>query len=349
MRILITADYHLTRKRLHYDYGLLDRIFAFLREEVDPDIHVIAGDLLDSPSEARSSLINDFVSLLTKYFSKTYILSGNHDIGAVENIVKTFSVLNSDKVVGVDFDHLFIKECNSVKVALVPWLDCCNYDWIPMADIFITHNSFKGDFGDFIVDYGWDPELWGGIIFDGHIHRAIENNSVVYVGALLNHNFTYEKSIPGAVFVDIIDGNIEWNRVRLPDTMVKKFKTVNLEAISFRDFKSKDQKVLSNLPSIIIGDDVFHEYHVKVRYNGNGSTAKAIMSLSDPEKGIYFYPDNISIDYRPVIDAIVEDNFSIEEYFKEYIKSGKGKYSDEFLDALYKEGIKAIRRLSRED
>ena len=195
----------------HFQISNLPEVDLFIVEitklanDKQPDLIVIAGDLLHTHERLHTTVLNkanDFVDAMRK-ISKTYILVGNHDYTSNTQFLTDNHWMNSmkkwDNVVIVD--RVAHENINGLNFVFTPYvypgrfveaLQTFGDDSVwKSADCIFAHQEFEGCKMGAIVSV--DGDKWSldyPTVVSGHIHsRQQPQKNIYYSGTPLQHAF----------------------------------------------------------------------------------------------------------------------------------------------------------------
>jgi len=326
MKIIVSADWHLNRQKfpnstLRQQRGI-DAFAKFTENYVsDYDLHVIAGDLFDTPNPSFK-LVNSIAAILNSTKTKHIVIQGNHDFkeDALDSPLFTLSTWNDEHVTLINDaqrDNLiFISHHRDPE----KWFACLEYNLTRQpyklkehSEIYIIAHQWFDCFCDFDVKEMISTDRlceflsrwWHDIhIISGHYHRGEEkhypieheNVHLYSVGIPLQQSFSDVGCKGIATVIDTDEGSVRYVDLDICDS---EFKIASAE---------------SNIRECFITDpDNFelnesHFYKVNIDDDYKEAHCKGLI-----EKGYHIQPNYISQENIP-------DKLDREQVKKEYTK-----------------------------
>lgn len=174
-----------------------------LAEEKQPDIIIIAGDLLHTHERLHTSALNKAYEFIEKMrnISKTYVLVGNHDMCSNQNFLDTHHWMNGMKEWDntIIVDKIISETIKGVKFVFSPYvypgrfeeaLNTYEGEWRD-SDCIFAHQEFAGCKMGAIVSVEGDRwPLTNPHVVSGHIHsRQQPQENIYYSGSAMQHAF----------------------------------------------------------------------------------------------------------------------------------------------------------------
>jgi DNA repair exonuclease SbcCD nuclease subunit len=200
VKILFIGDPHIQISNLQEVELFMEKIIN-LATEKQPDIIVIAGDLLHDHERIHTTALNKAYELVNnmRLISKTYILVGNHDYMSNQQFLTEHHWMNGmkewDNVKIID--TVYTRNHGDHKFVFCPYVPVGRFEealknvsWKDASCIF-AHQEFKGcKMGAIISEDGdaWNTNL--PFIVSGHIHsNQLLPIGVYYPGSAMQHAF----------------------------------------------------------------------------------------------------------------------------------------------------------------
>ena len=246
--VLVVGDPHFQISNIPEVEMFIERMTS-LAEEKQPDIILIAGDLLHTHERLHTTALNkayDFINIM-RNISKTYVLVGNHDMICNQNFLNTNHWMNGMK----DWDNTVIVDkiisetINNVKLIFSPYvppgrfeeaLNTYEGNWNDANCIF-AHQEFAGCKMGAIVSVEGDRwPLTNPHVVSGHIHsRQIPQENIYYTGSAMQHAFgESEKNI--IAYLTFHDGISGYNREEI-DLGLPRKKIVYMDVATVDDYE----------------------------------------------------------------------------------------------------------------
>jgi len=205
MRFLFIGDVHVKHCNLSAFEKLLSKMRLLKEEEVEIDVVVVAGDILDTHEKVDVQLLNRAYDLIRvardTAKSGVYVLVGNHDYINNHQFLTTNHWMNGlkewDRVTVVDERPVFITPLFLACPYVYPGrfreaLSSVSLDGVVAV---FAHQEFKGCYMGAINSTTGDD--WSDadlpIVISGHIHeRQSVGEKVFYPGSAINHSFGYD-------------------------------------------------------------------------------------------------------------------------------------------------------------
>ena len=194
MRILLTADLHLTDKKVdEYRWDIFNQINKYI-DKYNVDYLFILGDITDKWDRHSSYLVNRLTDELNYLAQKVYIyiLRGNHDCNDPQ--MPFFKFLNFHDHIQFIIDPTEVTLKDGTKCLFVPhsrqpdedWFENGQPIWNDEYEYLFFHQCFLGAQtpGGFKLD-GVDVSFdnFDGAIYAGDIHTPQTVGPVTYVGS----------------------------------------------------------------------------------------------------------------------------------------------------------------------
>lgn len=204
IRALFIGDIHIKFSNIPD----VDNVISYIKMNVDTtrvDVAILAGDILDTHGVVHTQLMNkafELINSLTNNGVQTYVLVGNHDyidnsqfcsgnhwLGGVKGMSKSFTIVDSPITI-LDGSLVLVPYVPNgrFKEALNLHLD--EKRWSTAKCIF-AHQEFKGcKMGAIVSENGdkWDESLPN--VISGHIHeKQRPQKNIYYPGSSINHSF----------------------------------------------------------------------------------------------------------------------------------------------------------------
>ena len=202
VKVLFIGDPHIQISNLQEVELFMEKIIN-LATEKQPDIIVIAGDLLHDHERIHTTALNKAYELVNnmRLISKTYILVGNHDYMSNQQFLTNHHWMNGMKEWNntIVVDTVITETINGQKFVFVPYvspgrfeeaLNTSNEKWNDAACIF-AHQEFCGCKMGAIVSVEGDKwALDNPYVVSGHIHsKQSPQENIYYSGAAMQHAF----------------------------------------------------------------------------------------------------------------------------------------------------------------
>jgi DNA repair exonuclease SbcCD nuclease subunit len=220
--------------------------------ERNPDIIIIAGDLLHTHERLHTTVLNkahDFVDAM-RNITTTYILVGNHDYTSNTQFLNDNHWMNSmkkwqnveiiDRVRHVKFgDESFVMVPYVYPGRFAEALDTLNDDSLwENADCIFAHQEFQGCKMGAIVSI--DGDKWSDkhpLVVSGHIHsKQRPQPNVYYCGTPMQHAFgESEKNV--VAYFEFGDGSHTLDEIEMK---LPRKKIVYLDVAEIDEYKSCD-------------------------------------------------------------------------------------------------------------
>ena len=212
MKICSFTDIHFGNKNNSNSFNLdcLEFINWFIDQTKGIDILVMCGDWHHNRSNLNIATMNkslDGLKLLSKAYKQIYLIIGNHDMYAKDNLFPNSLVFGNyiPNITVVDKPIIFGEH------TLLPWL--LEYPNIKKTKYLWGHFEIPG----FILTAGHlmpDNEHYNGEffsrykrVFSGHFHKRQLRNNIVYFGNCFPHNYGDKNDFDrgGIIFDDQAD------------------------------------------------------------------------------------------------------------------------------------------------
>lgn len=278
--VIVIGDPHIKEKYLEMCEKFVNHVIEKVKE-VNPDLVVVLGDLLDTMNIVRiqpHQLAVKFLKELGKV-CPTFFIVGNHDLMDNSQYLSPNHIYTPfhgvEKITHVKVvDKLFFHTCKGVKFVMCPYvppgcfLEALESDSFPNgdtwldADCIFAHQEFKGAKMGAVVSENGDEWLDDyPLVISGHIHDSQKvGERVYYTGSAMQHSFSEgeKKGIWKVNFERVCKEEEISFRYELLPTCFRTKKTVTLtveEAENFDLASFKDSLENEEL-RICIEDDV---------------------------------------------------------------------------------------------
>ena len=220
--------------------------------EQEPDIIIIAGDLLHTHERLHTTVLNkayDFVDAM-RNITMTYILVGNHDYISNTQFLSDNHWMNSmkkwknveiiDKVKYVNFggkNFVFVPYVYPGR--FVEALETLGNDMLwKNADCIFAHQEFEGCKMGAIVSV--DGDKWRSeypLVVSGHIHsKQRPKPNIYYCGTPMQHAFGESESNV-VVYIKFNDNGYNLDEIEM---QLPRKKIIYLDVTEIDDYKSRD-------------------------------------------------------------------------------------------------------------
>jgi DNA repair exonuclease SbcCD nuclease subunit len=202
-----------------------------LATEKQPDIIVIAGDILHTHERLHTIALNKAYELVDnmRKITKTYVLVGNHDYIQNQQFLTDNHWMNAMKEWKntTIIDYVLKEKINNETFIFVPYVPPGRFEealktmketWLDANCIF-AHQEFAGCKMGAIVSVEGDKwPLDSPLVISGHIHsKQRPQENIYYSGSAMQHAFgESEKNIIAYITFDNNDYNIEEIDLELP-------------------------------------------------------------------------------------------------------------------------------------
>ena len=306
VKILCIGDPHIQTDNIPEIDMFMNKIEELVQSS-NPDLIVVLGDILHTHERLHTTALNKAYELinLLKGYTKTYILTGNHDYINNSQYLTDKHWMNGMKewsnVCIVDtVKSLTIGDNKFMFVPYVPpgkfvdALETCNECNWKTVDCIFAHQEFAGcKMGAIISIEGdkWCDEYPP--VVSGHIHQKQQIGNVYYTGSALQHAFgESEKNIIAVLSFGPDGYNKVEHNLELPR---KKIVYVNMDDIDNYEVKDTPDKIKGTLTG---NHDDFKALKKSEKYK----------ELVDKGLKVVFKPEKNKVK-DDVLD-IKEDNFS---------------------------------------
>jgi len=200
--ILFIGDPHFQVNNIQEVDMFLEKIIN-LATEKNPDIIIIAGDLLHTHERLHTTALNKAYELVDamRKISKTYVLVGNHDMENNSQFLTQNHWMNGMKEWKntIIVDSVISESISGEKFVFVPYVSPGRFEealrtlrepWEDSSCIF-AHQEFAGcKMGAIISVEGDKWCLKNPLVVSGHIHsRQIPQKNIYYSGSAMQHAF----------------------------------------------------------------------------------------------------------------------------------------------------------------
>ena len=223
-----------------------------LAEDKNPDIIVIAGDLLHTHETIHTIALNKAYELVDKmrHITKTYVLVGNHDYIQNQQFLTENHWMNAMKEWKntVIVDKVLSLNTDNEKFIFVPYVSPGRFEealntfdgtWKDASCIF-AHQEFAGcKMGAIVSIEGDNWSIHNPLVISGHIHsKQTPQENIYYSGSAMQHAFgESEKNIIAYITFDEQKYNIEEIDLNLP-----RKKIIYLDVEDIDDYKLPETK-----------------------------------------------------------------------------------------------------------
>jgi DNA repair exonuclease SbcCD nuclease subunit len=326
--VLFIGDPHIQVSNIPEVDLFMEKIIN-LATEKNPDIIIIAGDLLHTHERLHTIALNKAYELVNnmRLISKTYVLVGNHDYIQNQQFLTENHWMNGLKEWNntIIVDKVMKENIKGEEFVFVPYvppgrfqdaLNTLNYEWKNVSCIFAHQEFFGCKMGAIVSVEGDKWPLDYPNVISGHIHsRQSPQKNIYYSGSAMQHAFgESEKNIIACLtFKNKIYENEEID-LKLPR---KKIIYMGVENID--DFK---------IPNT--------EDKIKVTLKGNYEEFK---SIKKTKKYKELLENNIKVVFKPnkkasIIDEINDINTK-DSSFNKILNTIVDKEKDSYLSEVY--------------
>lgn len=329
----------------HFQISNMEDTTKFMSEmhkfatDYDPDIIIIAGDLLHTHERLHTLVMNkacEFISDMAR-IAPTYILVGNHDYISNTQFLTTNHWMNFikswDNVTIVDtVRQITINECNFIFVPYVfpgrfeEALSTIGAD-LSVCNCVFAHQEFRGcKMGAIASEIG---DLWDSsypLVISGHIHqKQWINGNVYYPGTPMQHSFgeSGDKSISCVEFNTDKTYNIRESNLDVPKKKIVYVSIADIETLNIDKHTTGDNKV-------------------KITVKGNSEEFKALKKtnlykelLAKQGVAVSFKHDE---SIAPVCDNPIGpsggNELSFEEILKELVRCERNPYLSKIYQGI---------------
>lgn len=336
MNVIAIGDQHFKVDNIP-DVELFINRITNLVEKKKPDFVVLLGDLLDTHERLHTIPLNkayEFINNIRKV-SKTYILTGNHDMVNHLQFLTNNHWLNYLKewtnVVVVD--NVVLEVINNKKFVFVPYvepgrfleaLNTLEEEWAD-ADCIFAHQEFHGCKMGAIVSLEGDkwPEDYPNIV-SGHIHNNQKpQKNIYYPGSSIQIAFgeNQDNIIASLTFKeDEKDYELEEIDLKLPK---KKIIYTNIEDVEKIDIERTDDKIKIS----VCGDH--NEYKTFKK-------TKKYKELVSKGAKVIFKPKKIETQIKNEnLKKVIENNTTDLTNFKKIITELVAEKEDSYLYEVF--------------
>lgn len=257
--ILAIGDLHFKTAEIHETLELKEFILDYIKNN-SIDIVVLLGDILHDHEKLNSMVLNyasDFINDL-KDIVETFVLVGNHDMYNNQVFLQPYHWMNNlkDTLNLTIVDKVVRRVSDSSNLVFCPYVPNGRFEealdtksnW-KCANVIFAHQEIKGcKMGPFIST---DGDEWSSdypLLISGHIHDYQEFDNVLYPGSARSVGFGHTSSCQ-MTHVNIDNGKIDINYIKLPSTIHKTIYTDNLEDIPEINQDRKVRIILENVTS----------------------------------------------------------------------------------------------------
>jgi DNA repair exonuclease SbcCD nuclease subunit len=328
LKVFYIGDPHFQINNLPEVELLLEQVTQIAKDE-NPDIIVIAGDILHTHERIHTTVLNKAYELIKRLrnITKTYVLVGNHDYISNSQFLTNNHWMNSfkewDNVVIVD--KVINDVIKGINVVFTPYvypgrfieaLDTVG-GWIESNCIF-AHQEFSGcKMGAIVSTIGDNWPLNYPDVISGHIHsKQSPQPNIFYPGTPMQHAFG--ESDGNIVCMFVIDKTgYKTTEIRL-DLPVKK--------IVYMDVEDIDNFVPPNTTD-----------KIRVTLNGNYEQFKSIKKTNNYKKLIDL---GVKIVFRHETahvtdDTCVANGSDFEDILNNIISRQKNQFVVQAYDSVF--------------
>jgi DNA repair exonuclease SbcCD nuclease subunit len=254
--VLFIGDPHIQVSNLQEVDLFLERITK-LATEKQPDIIIIAGDLLHTHERLHTIALNKAYELVNnmRLISKTYVLVGNHDYIQNQQFLTQNHWMNGLKEWKntIIVDKVIKEKINNEEFLFVPYvpagrfqeaLDTLDSDFEGVSCIFAHQEFFGCKMGAIVSVEGDKWSLDSPHIISGHIHsRQIPQENIYYTGSAMQNAFgESEKNIIAYLTFNVNIKNYKREEINL-DLPRKKIVYMNVEKIDDYEIPETEDKI----------------------------------------------------------------------------------------------------------
>lgn len=203
VKILAIGDPHFKVSNVQ-DTNLMSNAILSIANDIQPDLIVVLGDILDRHETIHVTPLCHAVQFLYSLskITKTYVLIGNHDLKnnkeflSSEHCLYPLKFCDNKNMVVVDTTTML--QLQNMMFIFVPYVPVGKFqealnkipDWKSATCIF-AHQEFKGaKMGSIISQEGDDWPVEYPLVISGHIHefQQVQKN-IIYIGTPIQHSY----------------------------------------------------------------------------------------------------------------------------------------------------------------